>query len=67
MTRWFILIIGILMITLGIVYCICYLNLMTLGYSFREYGNFICRRFECLMLPLGCLIVLGIIFIGGDK
>ncbi len=67
MARWFILFMGILMIVFGIIYCICYLNLITLGYSFLEYGNFICRRFECLMFPLGLIVVLGIIFIGGDK
>ncbi len=66
MIRHLILIIGIILTVIGIFYCICYLNYISFGYSFIEYGKFICRRCECLMFPVGCLMILGAIFIGGD-
>jgi hypothetical protein len=46
-------------------YIIMYLNLLTLGYNFLEYVNFISRRFECMNFFIGTLLMLIIYFLGG--
>ncbi len=55
--------VGFGLTTIGGMYIICYLNLLTIGYNFFEYANFICRRIECLIALLG--IILMSISIGG--
>ena len=42
----------------GCVYIILYINLITIGYNFSEYVNFIIRRPECWNLILGVIILL---------
>lgn len=51
--------------TIGFVYIICYLNLLTLGYSFLEYVQFIISRLECLNAFIGIMIM--IIVLNGGK
>lgn len=67
MTRILFFIIGLFLMTIGNVFIILYLNLLTLGYNFIFYVNFITRRFECYYLLIGLIIVLLTIFIKGDK
>lgn len=47
---------------IGFVYIICYLNLLTIGYNFYEYVNFIIRRIECMYASIGMAIMMFIIF-----
>ena len=42
---------------IGFMYIITYLNLLTIGYNFLEYVNFIIRRIECLYAPIGLLLI----------
>lgn len=42
---------------IGFVYIISYLNLMTIGYNFLEYVQFIIRRLECLFAIIGLIIM----------
>lgn len=56
---------GFGMTTIGFVYIICYLNLLTLGYSFLEYVQFIISRLECINAFIGILIM--IIVLNGGK
>ncbi len=42
---------------IGNVYIISYLNLMTIGYNFSEYVNFIIRQIECLYAVIGLIIM----------
>ncbi len=42
---------------IGCVYIISYLNLMTIGYNFSEYVQFITRRLECLFAIIGLMIM----------
>lgn len=42
---------------IGFVYIISYLNLMTIGYNFLEYVQFISRRLECLFAIIGLIIM----------
>ena len=51
-------ILGTILISIGLVYMICYLNLIDIGYKFSEYVNFIIRRIECLISLLGIIILL---------
>jgi len=51
--------------TIGFVYIICYLNLLTIGYNFFDFVNFIIRRIECLNAIFGIIIMYLSITIGG--
>lgn len=51
---------------IGFTFIITYLNLIPFGYNFFEYVNFISKRIECLIGPLGLLIVFLSIFYKGD-
>ena len=52
---------------IGFVYIISYTNLMTIGYNFSEYVNFIIREIECLLAPIGIVLMLICIFIPNSK
>lgn len=49
---------GMIFTIIGIVSLILYLNLLSIGYSFFEYVNFIIRRFEFISLFIGLIIIL---------
>ncbi len=62
------LILGFFMSLIGSIYIITYLNLMTVGYNFLEYVNFIIRRTECIIFMIGMILMLLSIYLpGGDK
>ena len=46
---------------------ISYLNLLTIGYNFLEYVNFISRRFECLCALFGIIMMSLAINVAGRK
>lgn len=52
---------------IGFVFMISYLNLMTVGYNFKEYVHFISRSMECLIGPVGLLITFLSIYLPGGK
>ena len=59
---------GFFMSLIGGIYIITYLNLMTVGYNFLEYVNFIIRRTECIIFMIGMILMLLSIYLpGGDK
>lgn len=41
---------------IGLTYIIIYINLLTFGYTIKEYLLFLITRYECLLLPIGFLI-----------
>ena len=53
---------GILFTVTGFVNLILYLNLLSIGYSFLEYVNFIIRRIEVLSLFIGMFMIFISIF-----
>lgn len=68
MVRFFFFLLGFSLTLLGAIFSICYLNLMTVGYNFREYVNFISRSPECVQMVIGIVIIGLTIFIpGGEK
>lgn len=48
-------------------YIIFYLNLLSIGYNFSDYVNFISRRVECLNIFLGIFLMIITIFNIGGK
>ena len=67
MTRVFFFLTGFALMVIGNTFIILYLNLLTLGYNFSFYVNFIIRRIECYYSVIGLIIVLLTIFTKGDK
>ena len=65
MFKIFLFLLGFGLTIIGIIYIILYLNLLTIGYNFNEYVNFIIRRIECWYYILGIVIMLISIYIGG--
>ena len=63
--RLFIFLFGFGLTTIGFIYIICYLNLLTIGYNFLDLVNFIIRRVECLNAIFGIIIMYLSINIGG--
>ena len=53
---------GILFTVTGFINLILYLNLLSIGYSFFEYVNFIIRRIEVLSLFIGMFMLFISIF-----
>lgn len=67
MIRIFFFLIGFALMTIGLTFTILYLNLLTIGYNFSIYVNFILRRIECYYTIIGFTIILLTLTIKGDK
>lgn len=52
-----IFLIGLLMSSLGLMYIIIYLNLLSMEYTFLKYLKFILKRYECLQFLLGIILI----------
>ena len=65
--RFFLFLLGFGLTTIGFVYIICYLNLLTIGYNFIDFVNFIIRRIECLNAIFGIIIMYLSITLGGKN
>ena len=59
--------IGFGLLLIGCIYIISYLNLLSFGYNFLEYVKYIIARPECLIAPIGLLIIMLSIMILGGK
>lgn len=67
MFKIFIFLIGFGLTTIGLVYIILYLNILTFGYNFFDYVNFIIRRIECLNTVTGTILILISFNLGGKN
>ena len=67
MIRVFFFLVGFALLVIGLVFTILYLNLLTIGYNFSFYVNFITRRIECYYTIIGFLIILLTLIIKGEK
>jgi len=65
--RIFFFLVGFGLMIVGSMCMIIYLNLLTIGYSFKEYIYFISHRLECLLALIGFIIINITIFIKGDR
>lgn len=65
---FFCFLIGFGLLLIGCIYIISYLNLLSFGYKFTEYVKYIIARPECLIAPIGLIIVtISIMLLGGKK
>lgn len=67
MTRIFFFLLGFGLMTIGFVYIILYLNLLSIGYNFSYYVNFITSRVECYFSIIGFIILNLAIYLKGDQ
>lgn len=67
MRRIFFFLIGFGLTVIGFSYIILYLNLMSIGYNFSQYVNFIIRRVECYYSVIGIVIMILSMMIKGDR
>ncbi len=67
MIRIFFFLFGFGIMTIGFIYTILYLNVLSLGYNFSYYVNLIIRRFECYLTVLGFIIMNLSIYVKGDN
>ena len=67
MTRIFFFLLGFGLTTLGFIYLILYLNILTVGYNFSYYVKFITGRFECYLVFVGLIIMNLSLYIKGAK
>ena len=67
MMRIFFFLVGFALMVIGFAFIILYLNLLTIGYNFSVYVNFITRRIECYYALIGFIIILLTIIIKGEK
>lgn len=58
---------GFGLVVVGFVHIIIFMNLMTIGYSFSEYVNFIIRRYELFYIIVGFILINITIFVKGGK
>ena len=58
MLRIFLFLLGFGLMVIGSSYIILYLNLMTMGYNFLNYVNFIIRRIECYYSIIGIVLMI---------
>lgn len=65
--KFLIFLFGFGLTVIGLSYIIIYLNLLSIGYNFFEYVNFIIRRIECLNFIFGILLMIISVFIGGKN
>lgn len=66
MVRVFFFLFGFGFMVIGLSFIILYLNLMTMGYNFGNYVNFIIREVECYYSIIGLTIMILSITIKGD-
>ena len=67
MNRLLFFLLGFGLTVIGFIYIISYLNLLTIGYNFIQYVNFIIRRIECLYAVIGLIIMFVTIYYPGGK
>lgn len=67
MLRVFFFLMGFAFLVIGLTFIILYLNLMTMGYNFINYVNFICGRVECYYSIIGLIIMILSMTIKGDQ
>ena len=67
MGRMLIFLIGFGLMVIGFTYIITYMNLISMGYSFKEYLIFITSKFECLFALIGLIMVSIIILTKGSE
>ncbi|MGM9834290.1 MAG: hypothetical protein ACI31M_00735 [Bacilli bacterium] len=58
MKRIIFLILGIILSSIGLMFIVLYLNLLTIGYNFKDYVKFIISKMECILFLIGIIIII---------
>lgn len=66
MTRFFFFLFGFGIMVIGLVFIILYLNLLSIGYKFSEYVNYISKSPICYFSLIGFIIMNLSIYLKGD-
>lgn len=67
MYRIILFLLGFFLSVIGFTFIITYLNLLTIGYSFKEYLKFIMVRLECLIAFWGIVFINISLYKKGEK
>ena len=67
MFKYVLFLFGFGLTIIGLLYIILYLNLLSLGYNFIFYVNFIFRRLECYNFIIGIIIMIISMYKGGKN
>ena len=67
MLKMMFFLIGFGLSIIGFMYIIMYLNYLEIGYTFIEYLTLISKRFECLLAPIGIIIISIVVFLKGGR
>lgn len=49
---------GVISCALSLCFLLIYINLINMGYSFKDYVHFISRKFECWLLLIGIILII---------
>lgn len=58
---------GILLTSVGFLTIICYLNFLVIGYNFHDYIHFISTDILCWCFPVGIILIMVYLWLGGKK
>ena len=65
--RYFLLLLGIILSSIGLTYIIIYLNLLLIGFSFIDYLEYVFTKIECLLFFVGYILLIILIKKGNKK
>lgn len=57
MNRFFMIVLGIILCSLGLTFCILYMNLLMFGYTLLEFFKYILSKVECWFLIVGVILI----------
>lgn len=57
MNRFFMIVLGIILCSLGLTFCILYMNLLMFGYTLLEFFKYILSKVECWFLIVGVIFI----------
>lgn len=63
--RVILFLLGYALTVIGLIYIISYLNILSIGYNFSFYVNFIIRRIECIYFVIGLIMMTLSIYLPG--
>lgn len=67
MLRTFLFLLGFGLTVMGCTYFLIYLNLFTVGYTFKEYFFFCIKRIECIYALVGFVMMSVVCFWKGEQ
>ena len=67
MVRIFFFLLGFGLMTMGFIYIILYLNLLSIGYNFHDYVKYILGHIECYFSLVGLIMINIVIYLKGDN